>query len=252
MNEAELHRTLVWVMFGLGGLTFASLLWITAPYGRHYKGGFGPTIPSRVGWIAMESPAVLGFLAIFWMGAHRAQTVPLVFLAVWQVHYIHRTFIFPFRMRSQGKRMPAMVALMAIVFNLLNAYVNARWISHLGQYESTWLSDPRFAIGLLVFSAGLVINIWADSVLFRLRKPNETGYKIPKGGLYEFIASPNYFGEILEWTGYAIMTWALPGLSFAVYTFANLAPRAISNLRWYRKTFEDYPRSRRALIPFLF
>ena len=48
------------------------------------------------------------------------------------------------------------------------------------------------------------------------------------------------------------MTWSLAGLAFALFTFCNLAPRALSNHRWYRETFEHYPSNRRALIPGLF
>lgn len=34
---------------------------------------------------------------------------------------------------------------------------------------------------------------------------------------------------------------------------ANLAPRAYSHHLWYKKTFsENYPKSRKALIPFIF
>ena len=54
--------------------------------------------------------------------------------------------------------------------------------------------------------------------------------------------APNYLGEIVEWTGWALATWSLAGLAFAVYTAANLAPRAVANHDWYLSTFDDYPR----------
>ena len=65
------------------------------------------------------------------------------------------------------------------------------------------------------------------------------------------MSCPNYLGEIVEWIGWAILTWSLAGASFAVWTAANLAPRALSNHRWYREQFTDYPPARRALIPFV-
>ena len=252
MAEESLHFYLTLFEMGLAIPTAGALMFITAAYGRHARDGWGPTVPNRVGWILMELPACALWAAIYAFGAHRLELVPLLFLAVWQLHYIHRTFIFPFRLRTAGKRMPISIPLMAIVFNALNAYVNARWVSHLGTYEAAWLTDPRFLIGLAMFLTGFVVNIHADTVLIHLRKPGETGYKIPRGGLYRYVTSPNYFGEILEWTGWAVMTWSLPGLAFAVYTAANLAPRAISNHRWYLEKFGDeYPKQRRALIPFL-
>jgi len=84
----------------------------------------------------------------------------------------------------------------------------------------------------------------------RRRKPGE--YGIPRGGVFEFVSCPNYLGEILEWTGWAIATWSLPGLAFALWTAANLIPRAYANHAWYRKTFPDYPGKRKALIPFVY
>jgi protein-S-isoprenylcysteine O-methyltransferase Ste14 len=66
------------------------------------------------------------------------------------------------------------------------------------------------------------------------------------------VTCPNYLGEILEWLGFALATWSLAGLAFALYTAANLAPRAFANHRWCREQFPDYPKNRKALFPFLF
>ena len=82
-------------------------------------------------------------------------------------------------------------------------------------------------------------------------KPGETGYKIPHGGLYHYISCPNYFGELVEWAGWALLTFSLPGLAFFVWTAANLVPRALAHHRDYRARFTHYPAQRRALIPFL-
>ncbi len=243
----NVHTALVWVEVGLAVVTFAALLFIAAPYGRHMRGGWGPSIPSRVGWILMEAPAVLVFLGVYALGAHRAAVVPLAFLAIWQLHYIHRTFIFPFRIKSK-KVMPLLIPVIAIAFNSLNGYINARWVSDLGTYTTGWLTDPRFIIGVAVFAVGMAINIHSDTVLMRLRKPGETGYKIPRGGMYRYVSCPNYLGEILEWIGWAIATWSFAGLAFALYTAANLVPRALENHRWYLATFPEYPR-RKAVVP---
>ena len=89
-------------------------------------------------------------------------------------------------------------------------------------------------------------------MLIRLRAPGEDGYRIPRGGLYGLVSCPNYLGEIVQWGGWALLVWNPGGLAFFVWTVANLAPRALSNHRWYRKNLPDYPENRRALIPFLY
>ena len=106
------------------------------------------------------------------------------------------------------------------------------------------------AVVVLLFAAGLTLNARSDRTL-RLLRRSGGGYRIPQGGGFRYVSSPNYLGEMIEWTGWAIATWSLAGTAFALYTFANLAPRAFANHRWYRETFPDYPPERRALLPFV-
>lgn len=249
MSEPEIHRLMVWALFGLAAAAFLFVLWRPAPYGRHYTGtGWGPTVSGRMGWIGMECPAVFLFLFVYLQGSMALSTVPLAFLAIWQIHYINRTLIYPFRIRT-GQRMPLVTAGSGFFFNVLNAYVNARFVSHLGEYGVSWLSQPCFLIGLVVFAGGMLLNVHSDHVLLSLRKRGRTGYAIPDRGAFRYVSCPNYLGEILEWTGWAIATWSLAGLAFCVFTIANLVPRAHSNHRWYRERFPDYPPGRWALIP---
>ena len=250
MTELQLHSYLVLTIFVAAGLTFVALFFITAPYGRYLRSGWGPTVPARVGWIVMESPTVLLFVYVYSLGAHALQAAPLALLGLWQFHYVYRTFIYPFRIRSTAHRMPVSIVGMAITFNCINAYINARWISHIGDYSDAWLSSTAFALGTGIFVLGWLINQHSDLVLFRLRGPGETGYKIPRGGMYRSVSCPNYLGEMLEWIGWAIAAWSMAGLAFAVFSIANLLPRAIANHRWYRQQFSDYPVERKAVIPY--
>ena len=248
MTEADIYPWLTGLLFVLAGITFTSLTWITAPYGRHLRPGWGPSLPGRTGWLVMESPAALFFLAVFFVGA-RLEAVPLALLGLWQAHYVYRAFVFPFRMRASSKRIPLLIVALAVLFNVLNAYLNARWISHFGPYDNAWLSDPRFICGVVVFAAGMLVNRHSDAILLRLRKPGESDYKVPYGGLFRWVSTPNYLGELIEWIGWAVASWSLAGLGFAIYTAANLVPRALDHHRWYRDHFSNYPKDRRAILP---
>ncbi|XP_057538268.1 steroid 5-alpha-reductase DET2 isoform X2 [Amaranthus tricolor] len=127
-----------------------------------------------------------------------------------------------------------------------------RWVSHYGDYEADEWFWERFLVGLVVFGFGMVVNVKSDLVLVGL-KAQGGGYKIPRGGLFELISCPNYLGEIIEWLGWAIMTWSWAGVGFLLYTFSNLVPRAMGNHKWYLEKFkEEYPRNRKAVIPFLY
>lgn len=251
MSEQQVFNILIILSFTFAMGIFISLFFISAPYGRHTRKGWGLTVPNWLGWLLMESPSPLLMISLFLIGDATKTTTPLVFLLMWLAHYTHRAFIYPFERRDDSKRMPVVVMLMGMIFNLGNAYLNGRYLFHfsVGKYPSNWLLDARFIAGAALFLGGYIINRWADRKLRSLRQPGETGYKIPQGGIYRLISCPNYFGEVLEWFGWALATWSLPGLAFAVWTFANLAPRARSHHTWYHSTFPEYPPKRKAFIP---
>ena len=145
--------------------------------------------------------------------------------------------------------MPMIIAFSAIFFNFINGYIIGYYLGNFATYTTSWLNDPRFIIGISLFFIGVFINISSDNKLIKLKKPGETGYKIPFGGLFKYLSVPNLFGEIIEWTGYAIATWSLPTASFAIWTFANLLPRGMDHHKWYLQNFKDYPKERKAIIP---
>jgi protein-S-isoprenylcysteine O-methyltransferase Ste14 len=248
--EKSIFSILLILSFILAAVIFTVLSFIDAPYGRHIRRDWGLMISNRLGWLVMESPAVVLFFALFLVGDAPKTITSVIFLLMWEAHYIHRALIYPFRIADGRKKMPVIITLMAFVFNTGNAYLNSRYLFSLsGGYPPDWLLDPRFIVGLALFAGGYAINRWSDRELRLLRAPGETGYKIPHGGLYEWVSCPNYLGEIIEWTGWALATWSLPGLAFALWTIANLAPRALSHHTWYREQFENYPPGRKALIP---
>jgi 3-oxo-5-alpha-steroid 4-dehydrogenase 1 len=248
MNEQTFFNDLLVSSFLMAAIVFVALFFFAAPYGRHLKKGWGPNIDSKVAWIIMEAPAPLIFAMCFMTGNIRT-IAALFFLGLWEVHYIHRAFIYPFSLRS-GRHMPIFVIGFGLLFNLMNAYLNGKYIFTLSsEYTNRWLTDPRFICGVALYFAGYLINRAADQTLRNLRKPGEDAYKIPQTGLYRWISCPNYFGEIVIWIGWAVATWSLPGLAFAIWTIANLAPRARSHHAWYQENFSDYPSERKALVP---
>jgi 3-oxo-5-alpha-steroid 4-dehydrogenase 1 len=250
ITENSIYNGFIIASFIVAVGVFITLFFVNAPYGRHSRRGWGATLPSWLGWLLMEAPAALLFALYFVIGSAPKNLVMFAFLALWEAHYIHRAFIYPFSLSGGRKRMPLLVMFLAVFFNVGNTYVNGRYLFTLsGGYPNSWLLDPRFILGAAIFIAGFIINRWADRVLRNLRQPGETGYRVPQGGLYRWISCPNYFGEMIEWVGWAIATWSLPGLAFAVWTFANLAPRARAHHTWYHEQFEDYPRGRKAFIP---
>lgn len=245
-----------WVLIGVcvvATISFISLLYFPAPYGRHDKAQSGLHINTRLGWVLMESPASLVFAYFYFTGTNPTALVPLVLFALWQLHYFHRSFIYPFQLKVQdGTGMNVATMLMGSAFCTANGYLNGSYTSTYGTHlDADWLTDPRFLVGIAVFAYGYFLNKQSDSILRNLRKPGETGYKIPYGGGYQWVSSPNYLGELLTWIGFAIASWSPAALSFVFMTAANLVPRALTNHRWYHEKFADYPAERKAIVPYV-
>jgi 3-oxo-5-alpha-steroid 4-dehydrogenase 1 len=242
-------------MIFIAVIVFIVLFVVPAGYGQMIKKKWGYTVGNKLGWVIMEAPVLLLFI-IFWLVSDRRyETVPLIFVSMFLLHYIQRTIIFPALIRGKDL-MPWSIIIFGIVFNTANAYMQGMWIffyAPTGLYDLNWLATAQFWIGIIIFLVGFVINIHSDHIIRNLRKPGDTEFHIPVGGMFKYVTSANYLGEFTEWVGWAIMTWSLPGLIFAIWTFANLGPRANALRKWYIEKFGDeYPKDRKRMIPFLY
>jgi 3-oxo-5-alpha-steroid 4-dehydrogenase 1 len=235
---------------GVALIAFPLLFLFTVPYGgRHTSTRWGPTLPASLAWFVMEIPAPAFCLLAYSRGDHAGEPVSLLLLTAFTAHYAHRAIWYPLKLRGNGRRTPALSASVALGMNVVNGTINGLALGHLGGYDVAWLADPRFLLGALAFVSGSAINLRSDAILRGLRRPGDTSYRIPEGGLYRWISSPNYFGEIVQWAGWALATWSGAGVAFLALTVANLTPRARANHAWYRETFPDYPAERSALLP---
>lgn len=237
-------------------LVFIALHFVTAGYGVFYNKKWGPAVPNKLGWILMESPVFIVMILLCIISERSTNIVCLIFLILFEIHYFQRSFIFPFLIRGKSV-MPLSVILMGVVFNVLNAVMQGGWIFYVApenMYELSWLATPQFIIGTLVFFTGMIININSDYIIRHLRKPGDTKHYLPKKGLFKYVTSANYFGEFVEWVGFAILTWSLSGAVFALWTFANLAPRAAKIYNNYKKEFGDELDTKKVkrIIPFIY
>jgi protein-S-isoprenylcysteine O-methyltransferase Ste14 len=248
MVELLIYYIITIAFLVFGGITFVSLFFKTASYGRHAKKG----IDYRIAWTVMEAVPLIVFVLCYGIGDRLTSIVPIFFLLLFAVHYTNRAFIFPFITRGK-ERIPFSIMATAVLFNSVNGYLHGRWFFTLvPEYSADWFLSPQFIIGIAIFIIGMLINLHSDHILRNLRKPGETEYKIPYGGVFRWVSCGNYLGEVVEWIGWAILTWSLPGLVFALWVMANLVPRARSHHKWYHEKFPDYPPERKAIFPFLF
>ena len=240
----------------LAVVVFFSLFRVNAGYGKFYSKSWGPSLDNRLGWILMEAPVFVAMLLLWWFSSRRGDPVRLVFLLLFELHYFHRSFIFPLQIRGRS-RMPVSIILMGVLFNTLNAFMQGGWIFYLSPadaYPAGWLTGLPFLLGTALFFAGMAINIHSDAVIRHLRQPGDTAHYLPRGGMFRYVTSANYFGEFIEWVGFAVLTWSWSGAVFALWTFANLAPRADRIYELYKQEFPDELDTHKVhrILPFIY
>ena len=80
-------------------------------------------------------------------------------------------------------------------------------------------------------------------------------YAMPTQGWFQYVSCPHYFAELLIYISFMLMAgWngGGPSQGYVValhWVFANQALVAGHTHAWYKSKFEDYPLSRRRLIP---
>ncbi|MDO4758839.1 MAG: DUF1295 domain-containing protein [Rikenellaceae bacterium] len=251
----ETYYTFLAVMAALAVVVFVALHFVEAGYGYLFNPKFGRPIANKVGWVLMESPVFIAMIVLWWLSDRRFEAGPLALLLLFQSHYFHRSFIFPMRLRGNSK-MPLGIVVMGMLFNTLNALMQGGWIFYLAPetFYVDWLAKPCFWIGAVIFLVGMAINLHSDHIIRSLRKEGDTRHYIPYGGMFRYVTSANYFGEVTEWVGFAIASWSWAGVVFVLWTFANLAPRAASLRRRYEQEFgEEFTRlNRKRIIPFIY
>lgn len=251
----ETFNLICYVWLAIAIAVHITMFFVTAPFGRHTSTTWGPMVNNKLGWFIMELPSFLIMLIFLILTLQTSNSYAWILFGFWIFHYTNRTFIYPLRIKATEKKMPLFIVFNAILFNLMNAGLNGYFLyffASVNQYDFTWLSSWHFITGATLFLLGVFINWKSDGILIGLRKPGETGYKIPQGFLFKYISSPNLFGEVIEWAGFALMAWNLPALTFLVWTFANLVPRAKNHHDWYKNKFADYPKERKIIFPYFF
>ena len=252
----EILDYLIGCMMAMAVVVFVSLYFVTAGYGQFRTRQWGWSINNKVAWTLMETPVFFVMMTIWFSSPQRWHVPELVLLGMFQLHYFQRSFVFPWLMTGKS-RMPVTIMLMGIIFNVINGVMQGS-----GLY---WFPNPDFVeggayllrwnavVGILLFFVGLVINWHSDHVIRHLRKPGDTRHYLPTKGMYKYVTSANYLGELMEWVGFALAANTLVAWVFPIWTAANLVPRAHAIHKKYRQEFgDDAVGRRKRIIPYIY
>ena len=256
MFNIQCFNGLIYAMIGLGVVVFISLYFITAGYGLFRTKEWGLSINNKVAWILMEAPAFLTMLGIWYWGGCPTVAPQIVLLGLFLLHYFQRSFIFPLLMSGRSK-MPITIMLSGVTFNIINGIMQGGALFWFPQeaYQEGWsyLTHTSSIIGFVIFFVGMAINLHSDHVIRHLRKADDNRHYLPQKGMYHYVTSANYMGELIEWTGFAIIAGSLAAWVFVWWTAANLVPRAHAIHKKYKEEFgKETLAGKKRIIPFLY
>ena len=226
----------------------------------------------------LTAPLSASPLSISW--SHPSTLLAALFIT----HYFNRSLVSPLRTPSRS-RSHISVNVSGAVFNLANGFSIGAYLSSPSAHAflAGAYTRPLFFVGVAIWATGFVGNILHDETLLNIRrkakaKREATGtgeyYGIPQGMLYGLVSFPNYLCEWFEWSGFALSAAALPAISlsqlsiwslahkgipetvtppwiFAVSEVLLMLPRAYRGHQWYLEKFPDYPKQRKAVVPFI-
>lgn len=215
-------------------------------YSKFAKGAkFGIDVPSRLGMFLLYFPAfAYGYYRYNTGHGKRADLIASMIL----VHFLKRCLECLFLHKYSGKMPLASSAFISFFYTLL-AFGCMHVVEKMPQ---SGFEEWTEVYGIRLFIVGISGNFYHHWLLATLRKPGEKGYKIPRGGCFEFVAAPHYFFELIGWYGITLASQhSLVGL-FAIAMSIYLFDRAIGQSEWNRRKIRGYPKSRKNIIPFLF
>lgn len=230
--------------------------------GQLYLKDLGP----QIGWTTVFLAEYAGPLVIYlyvygrpWIfygetaNAPVSQTVTIA-AACWTFHYAKRLFETLFVHRFSHGTMPVM-----------NLFKNCSYYWLFTLYVAYHVNHPQFTspsplqvyLSLAAFLVSEVGNLSVHVLLKDLRPPGTTVRKIPYPtgnaltSLFNYVSCPNYTYEFFSWASFTVMTSCLPAGIFALAGLYQMSVWALGKHRNYKKEFSDYPKNRKAIIPFI-
>jgi len=103
----------------------------------------------------------------------------------------------------------------------------------------------------LLFTLCELLNLKCHLVLKGLRRPGTTERGIPKGFGFNQVSCANYWWEFCSWVAFAGLSEQYGAYAFAAASFYQMYEWAVKKHKRYQAEFPEYPKSRKAMVPYL-
>jgi len=174
-----------------------------------------------------------------------------ILFVCWMFHFVKRELETLFVHRFGNDTMPLVNLWKNCSYYWVSATAIAFTINH-PNFESSKIFSTFQQAGFILFVLGELGNGIAHLQLRYLRRENTRERRIPNGFLFEFVSCPNYTMEILLWIGFSLMCSCWTSWLFTCVGAIQMLFWAKKKHQRYRKEFPNYPKHRKALIPFIY
>jgi len=187
--------------------------------------GWGILVPSKVAWFVMESPNLwVSAISLYISRSHGQTIIPIpniILMSLYIFHYINRSIVYPCKMTNTTP-MPLSVMASAFLFCCWNGFNISTFLLILHRYDDSYMYDIRFMLGVSLFVIGWLINFTSDNTLLLLRgktiapsdHESKLKYKIPKGGMFEYVSCANYCKSMNSWVFVSIVDGSHPSMEW--------------------------------------
>ncbi len=241
-----------WTPFNIAFYIFMSLLVVWAGPAEYYgmsmmnysKFRKGTGLPGWAGMAFLYFAPVVVLTIIAWSYLPKATLIQwAVYLAV-SLHFMKRVLESLFLHRYSGPIDPVTTLVIASFYSFAAGLIG--WVNQ----ASLPALDAWFYVGVVLFVFGQAGNFYHHKLLADLRK-NSLDYFIPKGGLFAYVVCPHYLFEIVAWLGIALLSRHLAAWMVLLFIICYLTARALRVLKWYHEKFKEFPKDRKAILPFV-
>ena len=211
-------------------------------------------VPTRVGMFIIYTPALLySASSIYFTTATLDPTMsfrPIFLFSLLFLHFLKRVLECAYVHKYSGSMDAAMSLFIGLYYTFVSYEICA---CHMSKVPSDILSSIHLYLGLCLYAVGEAGNLYHHLLLASLRttkKPSaQYTYTVPKGGFFQFVATPHYFFELVAWCGLAVVAQQANAYLCFVAMVSYLAGRSVSCDRWNRTNIPLYPQHRKNLVP---
>jgi len=176
--------------------------------------------------------------------------------ACWVGHYVKRVLETIFVHRFSKATMPIGNLFKNCTYYWGFAGSISYFINH-PLYTQPMFGDNQILAGLAIYLFGELGN-FSCHLAFKNMRPAGSKTRVipvpnsnPFTALFSLVSCPNYTYEVVSWIGFSVVSQTFLAGLFAVVGGAQMLQWAIGKHRNYKKEFPDYPKNRKAMIPFI-